>query len=179
MHAKHFQFRNPCFFLTGWNSLIMDKDSWFFTRWVPGCTITICNKITACPLMIMRFLHVYLYSALPPTPTRKPKKRSINAQPISSVNCKQSLQGVTVTFPGFLVIGCDPFKENFQKFWSKTQWFGSVQPQKFQKNWSTLDHFSWLEFGWMDHAHWLLNNSARWFSIRDRLAYCYLVGSKF
>ena len=25
----------------------MDWDSWFFTRWVPGLTITFCNKITA------------------------------------------------------------------------------------------------------------------------------------
>ena len=24
----------------------MDRDSWFLTRWVPGLTITICNKIT-------------------------------------------------------------------------------------------------------------------------------------
>ena len=29
-----------------WNSLVMARDSWFFTRWVPGFTITICNKIT-------------------------------------------------------------------------------------------------------------------------------------
>ena len=29
-----------------WDSLILDRDSWFFTRWVPGLTITICNKIT-------------------------------------------------------------------------------------------------------------------------------------
>ena len=46
-------------------------------------------------------------------PQKKTKKRSINAQPISSVNCKQSLKGVTVTFPGFVVLGCNPFKENF------------------------------------------------------------------
>ena len=30
-----------------WDSLVMERDSWFFTRWVPGLTITICNKITA------------------------------------------------------------------------------------------------------------------------------------
>ena len=29
-----------------WESLVLDWDSWFFTRWVPGLTITICNKIT-------------------------------------------------------------------------------------------------------------------------------------
>ena len=36
--------------------------------------------------------------------------------------------------PG-LVQGRDPF---FQKFWSKTQWIGSVQPEKFRKNRSTF-----------------------------------------
>ena len=71
-------------------------------------------------------------------PHKKTKKGSINAQPISSVNCKQSLQGVTVTFPGFVVIGRNPFKENFQKFWSKTQWISSVQLEKFRKNGSTF-----------------------------------------
>ena len=29
-----------------WESLVLDWDSWFFTRWAPGLTITICNKIT-------------------------------------------------------------------------------------------------------------------------------------
>ena len=90
--------------------------------------------------------HVSLFGSTT-YPQKKTKKRSINAQPISSVNCKQSLQSVTVTFPGFVVLGCNPFKENFWKFWSKTQWIGSVQPEKFRKNWSTLDHFSRLEFG--------------------------------
>ena len=27
--------------------MVLDWDSSFFTRWVPGLTITICNKITA------------------------------------------------------------------------------------------------------------------------------------
>ena len=37
----------PCFFFFfNWDSLVLDWDSWFFTRWVPGLTITICNKIT-------------------------------------------------------------------------------------------------------------------------------------
>ena len=34
--------------------------------------------------------------------------------------------------------GRDPFNQNFQKFWSKTQWIGLVQPEKFQKNRSTF-----------------------------------------
>ena len=35
-------------------------------------------------------------------------------------------------------VGRDPFSQNFRKFRSKTQWIGSVQPQKFRKNWSTF-----------------------------------------
>ena len=35
-------------------------------------------------------------------------------------------------------IGRDPFNQNFRKFPSKTQWIGSVQPEKFRKNGSTL-----------------------------------------
>ena len=34
--------------------------------------------------------------------------------------------------------GRDPFNQNFRKFRSKTQWIGSVQPEKFRKNWSTF-----------------------------------------
>ena len=34
--------------------------------------------------------------------------------------------------------GRDPFNQNFQKFRSKTQWIGSVQPEKFRKNGSTF-----------------------------------------
>ena len=35
-------------------------------------------------------------------------------------------------------MGRDPFNQNFRKFRSKTQWIGSVQPEKFRKNWSTF-----------------------------------------
>ena len=35
-------------------------------------------------------------------------------------------------------LGRDPFNQNFRKFRSKTQWIGSVQPEKFRKNWSTF-----------------------------------------
>ena len=34
--------------------------------------------------------------------------------------------------------GRDPLNQNFRKFRSKTQWIGSVQPEKFRKNWSTF-----------------------------------------
>ena len=34
--------------------------------------------------------------------------------------------------------GRDPFNQNFRKFRSKTQWIGSVQPEKFRKNESTF-----------------------------------------
>ena len=43
------------------------------------------------------------------------------------------------------------------KFGSKTQWIGSVQPEKFEKNWSTfeVDHFSRL-----DRSEFWLNGCA-------------------
>ena len=34
--------------------------------------------------------------------------------------------------------GGNPFNQNFRKFRSKTQWIGSVQPEKFRKNGSTF-----------------------------------------
>ena len=38
----------------------------------------------------------------------------------------------------FLITGRDPFNQTFRKFRSKTQWIGSVQPEKFRKNGSTF-----------------------------------------
>ena len=40
--------------------------------------------------------------------------------------------------------GRDPFNQNFRKFRSKTQWIGSVQPEKFRKTGPPfeVDHFS-------------------------------------
>ena len=35
-------------------------------------------------------------------------------------------------------LGRDSFNQNLRKFLSKTQWIGSVQPEKFRKNWSTF-----------------------------------------
>ena len=45
------------------------------------------------------------------------------------------------------VTGCDPFNQNFRKFRSKTQWIGSVQPEKFRNNGTPfeVDHFSRLD----------------------------------
>ena len=40
----------------------------------------------------------------------------------------------TVFWIGFGFLGCDPFNQNFQKFWSKTEWIGSVQKEKFRKS---------------------------------------------
>ena len=37
-----------------------------------------------------------------------------------------------------VVTGHDPFNQTFRKFRSKTQWIGSVQPEKFRKNGSTF-----------------------------------------
>ena len=37
-----------------------------------------------------------------------------------------------------VVLGRDPFNQNFRKFRSKTQWIGLVQPEKFRKNGSTF-----------------------------------------
>jgi len=34
--------------------------------------------------------------------------------------------------------GRDPFNQNFRKLRSKTQWIGSVQPEKFKKNWASF-----------------------------------------
>ena len=40
--------------------------------------------------------------------------------------------------PPVLAVGRDRFNQNFRKFRSKTQWIGSVQPEKFRKNRSTF-----------------------------------------
>ena len=45
------------------------------------------------------------------------------------------------------IIGRDPFDQNFRKFRSKTEWIGSVQPEKFEKIGPPfeVDHFSRLD----------------------------------
>ena len=37
-----------------------------------------------------------------------------------------------------IIEGRDPFNQNFQKFRSKAQWIGWIQPEIFRKNWSTF-----------------------------------------
>ena len=49
--------------------------------------------------------------------------------------------------------GRDPFNQNLRKFRSKTQWIGSVQPEKFRKNrvhllrWTTFPGRTGWNFG--------------------------------
>ena len=42
--AQAFSISDVIFF--NWDLLVLDWDSWFYTRWVPGLTITIHDKIT-------------------------------------------------------------------------------------------------------------------------------------
>ena len=42
--AQAFSISDVIFF--NWDLLVVDWDSWFYTRWIPGLTITIHNKIT-------------------------------------------------------------------------------------------------------------------------------------
>ena len=44
-------------------------------------------------------------------------------------------------------LGRDPFNKNFRKFRSKTEWVGSIQPEKFRKNSPPfeMNHFSRLD----------------------------------
>ena len=51
--------------------MVLAWDSWFFTRWVPGLTITICNKITeyntGCPhnlFVYLRFTVCFICSGI-------------------------------------------------------------------------------------------------------------------
>ena len=53
-------------------------------------------------------------------------------------------------------IGRDPFNQNFRKFRSKTQWIGSVQPEKFRK---TGPPFEVVLFSRSDRSEFWLNGS--------------------
>ena len=55
--------------------------------------------------------------------------------------------------------GRDPFNQNFWKFRSKTQWIGSVQAEKFWKNWSTNWSFEVGQFSRSDWSEFWLNGS--------------------
>ena len=50
--------------------------------------------------------------------------------------------------------GRDPFNQNFRKVRSKTQWIGSVQPEKFRK----IGRTGW-DFGWIDRALCIADNT--------------------
>ena len=52
--------------------------------------------------------------------------------------CTKQWQNVAQVLLGNRIKGRDPFNQNFRKFRSKTQWIGSVQPEKFRKNGSTF-----------------------------------------
>ena len=41
-----------------WDLLVLHWDPWFFTRWVPELTITICKKITVEALIISQLMEV-------------------------------------------------------------------------------------------------------------------------
>ena len=53
-------------------------------------------------------------------------------------------------------LGRDPFNQNFRKFRSKSQWIGSVQPEKFRKNGSP---FEVILFSRSDRSAFWLNGS--------------------
>ena len=50
----------------------------------------------------------------------------------------EEVKGIFLLSCKIYVQGRNPFHQNFQKFRSKTQWNGSVQPEKFQKNECTI-----------------------------------------
>ena len=53
--------------------------------------------------------------------------------------------------------GRDPFNQNFRKFRSKTQWIGSVQPEKFRKK--RVHLLRWTTFPGRTGWNFLLNGS--------------------
>ena len=90
-------------------------------------------------LMISQYVSEYCH----PIPTHYPACAllSVNqsvSQLIVLINFSVSTWVSAATLPlpptRCVSLGHDPFNQNFRKFWSKTQWIGSVQPEKFQKN---------------------------------------------
>ena len=79
----------------------------------------------------------------------------VNVSTNASVCLLCHSDGVRFRFPD-TVYGRDPFNQNFRKFWSKTQWIGSVQPEKFRKNWSI---FWGGPLFWSDRSEFWLNGS--------------------
>ena len=60
-----------------------------------------------------------------------------------------------------VVMGRDPFNQNFRKFWSKTQWIGSVRSNRksFEK---TGPPFEVVLFSRSDRSEFWLNGSRPW-----------------
>ena len=56
--------KDPGLLFFTWDSMVVNWDSWILTRWVPGLTITICNKITD------RDVHRHLGRRNPSSPNR-------------------------------------------------------------------------------------------------------------
>ena len=66
-------------------------------------------------------------------------KISENFGPKLEGSVRSNWKSFEKTGPPFdVVLGRDPFNQNFRKFRSTTQWIGSVQPEKFRKNGSTF-----------------------------------------
>ena len=63
-------------------------------------------------------------------------------------------------------MGRDPFNQSLWKFWSKTQWIGSVQPEKFRKTGppEKMDHFSWSDWSkfWLSGSRLWRVSSVSW-----------------
>ena len=66
-----------------------------------------------------------------------PPDNPINGRALS-LGRRLSLFSEVGYYQYFSFVGRDPFNQNFRKFRSKTQWIGSVQPEKFRKNGSTF-----------------------------------------
>ena len=49
-----------------------------------------------------------------------------------------SCKSYNIAVPKSIASGRDPFNQNFRKFRSRTEWIGTVEPEKFRKNRSTF-----------------------------------------
>ena len=78
---------------------------------------------------------------------------------------------LTTWSQGNLHYGRDPFNQNFRKFRSKTQWIGSVQPEKFQK---TGLPFEVVLFSRSDRYEFWLNGSRPTFGRGRTVAFFFM-----
>ena len=92
---NHFQLRTSCFL--NWDSMVPEWDSLFyFTRWVPGLTMTICNEIT---------VTVWF---------------TVNKTPTGVLLIFLPLPSPQRNFHDLLTWQCTHWKENFQQKWCCT-----------------------------------------------------------